>query len=332
MRLLAAAGTALVVVLAACGSDEPEPDPVTPAQEDQPVGFTNPVFDEDFPDPAVIEADGGYYAYATNSRLGNVPALTSSDLVSWEPAGDAMPVLAPWVTGGRTWAPEIAVHAPDRYVLYYTALGTASGRQCVGVAVATSPAGPFVDDSAEPLICQAGEGGSIDASPFTDADGTRYLLWKNDGNAIGVDTWIYAQPLSEDGLSLLGSPVQLMKQDQPWEGNLVEAPFLWLRDGTYYLFYSANAYDSADYAVGYAVCDGPLGPCRKPADAPILVSSDDAAGPGHCVLIEKDGRTWMVHHAWPPDAVGSVLPGRTMWLTEVTWEDGVPVLDGPRRH
>ncbi|SDU83389.1 glycoside hydrolase family 43 protein [Jiangella alkaliphila] len=327
MRLLAAAGTALVVVLAACGSDEPDPEPV---QEEQPVGFTNPVFDEDFPDPAVIEADGGYYAYATNSPLGNVPALTSSDLVSWEPAGDAMPVLAPWVTGGRTWAPEIAVHAPDRYVLYYTALGTASGRQCVGRAVATSPAGPFVDDSAEPLICQAGDGGSIDASPFTDADGTRYLLWKNDGNAVGVDTWIYAQPLSEDGLSLVGSPVQLMKQDQPWEGDLVEAPFLWLRDGTYYLFYSANAYDSADYAVGYAVCDGPLGPCRKPADAPILVSSDDAAGPGHCVLIEKDGRTWMVHHAWPPDAVGSVLPGRTMWLTEVTWEDGVPVLDGPR--
>ncbi len=327
MRLLAAAGAA-VLALTACTAAEPGPAD----EEEQPVGFTNPVFDRDFPDPAVIEADGGYYAYATNSPLGNVPALTSPDLVSWEPAGDAMPVLAPWVTGGRTWAPEIAVHAPDNYVLYYTALGTASGRQCVGRAVATSPAGPFVDDSAEPLICQAGEGGSIDASPFTDADGTRYLLWKNDGNAIGVDTWIYAQPLSEDGLSLVGSPVQLMKQDQPWEGNLVEAPFLWRRDGTYYLFYSANAYDSADYAVGYAVCDGPLVPCRKPADAPILVSSDDAAGPGHCVLIEKDGRTWMVHHAWPPDAVGSVLPGRTMWLTEVTWEDGIPVLDGPRRQ
>jgi beta-xylosidase len=196
--------------------------------------------------------------------------------------------------------------------------------------VASSPAGPFVDESTEPLICQADEGGSIDASPFTDADGTRYLLWKNDGNAIGVDTWIYAQPLSADGLSLVGEPVRLMKQDQPWEGNLVEAPFLWLRDGTYYLFYSANAFDRAEYAVGYAVCEGPLGPCTKPSSEPILASTDDAAGPGHCVLIEKDGRTWMVHHAWPPESVGSALPGRTMWLTEVTWEDGVPVLDGPR--
>ncbi|RIQ11052.1 glycoside hydrolase family 43 [Jiangella rhizosphaerae] len=294
------------------------------------MGFTNPVVDRDFPDPAIIEAGGTYHAYATNSPLGNVPVMTSPDLVSWEPAGDAMPVLAPWVTGGRTWAPEIAVHGPDRYVLYYTALGTASGRQCVGRAVASSPSGPFVDDSPEPLICQAGEGGSIDASPFTDADGTRYLLWKNDGNAIGVDTWIYAQPLSEDGLSLAGEPVRLIKQDQPWEGSLVEAPFLWLRDGRYYLFYSANAYDSAAYAVGYAVCEGPLGPCTKPSAEPVLASTDDAAGPGHCVLVEKDGRTWMVHHAWPPDSVGSALPGRTMWLTEVTWSDGVPVLDGPR--
>lgn len=323
---------AAVLALAACTAAEPdpvEPGPVE-AEETSTVGFTNPVFDRDFPDPAVIEADGGYYAYATNSRLGNVPALTSPDLVTWEPAGDAMPVLAPWVTGGRTWAPEVAVLAPDRYVLYYTALGTASDRQCVGRAVATSPAGPFVDESAEPLICQADEGGSIDASPFTDADGTTYLLWKNDGNAVGMDTWIYAQQLSADGLGLAGEPVRLMKQDQPWEGALVEAPFLWLRDGTYYLFYSANDYGSDAYAVGYAVCEGPLGPCSKPSAEPLLVSSDDAAGPGHCVLIEKDGRTWMVHHAWPPESVGSALPGRTMWLTEITWPDGVPVADGPR--
>ncbi len=94
------------------------------------------------------------------------------------------------------------------------------------------------------------------------------------------------------------------------------------------LEHSAEA--QAAYAVGYAVCEGPLGPCSKPSPEPILVSSESAAGPGHCVLVEKDGRTWMVHHAWPPESVGSTLPGRTMWLTEVTWSDGVPVLDGPR--
>ncbi len=293
-------------------------------------GFTNPVHASNVPDPAVIAAFGSWYGYATNSTVGHMPTLISPDLVNWEVVGDAMPVLAPWVTPGRTWAPEVAIHGPDRYVVYYTAWSTATNRQCVGRAVASSPEGPFVDESEEPLICQADHGGSIDAHPFTDTDGTRYLLWKNDGNAIGVDTWIYAQRLTPDGLELTGERVPLIRQDQPWEGDLVEGPFLWLRDEHYYLFYSANGYASADYAVGYAMCESPLGPCTKPTSEPILSTTDDAAGPGHCVLVEKDGRTWMVHHAWPPDAIGSDVPGRTMWLTEMTWQDGHPVLHGPK--
>ena len=330
---LAGSVLALVACTAPAGDDNPSTATTLPTREQNAIRFTNPVHDRDFPDPAVISVDGTWFAYATNSRAGHMPALRSSDLVTWDPVGDAMPELAPWVTAGRTWAPEVAVHGPDRYVAYYTALGTDSGRQCIGRAVASSPEGPFVDESAEPLICQADEGGSIDASPFTDTDGTRYLLWKNDGNAIGVDTWIYAQRLSPDGLTLTGAPVRLIKQDQAWEGALVEGPFLWLHDGRYYLFYSANDYGSDAYAVGYAVCDGPMGPCVKPsgsAAGPILTTTEDAAGPGHCVVVEKDGRTWMVHHAWPPDAVGSAVPGRTMWLTELTWDDGRPVLDGPR--
>jgi beta-xylosidase len=338
--LLAASALALTACTGSSNDDGgqggPSPGPAdhvsaspTTQTENSTMGFTNPVFDRDFPDPAVIRVEDSWFAYATNSSLGHLPVLRSDNLIDWTRVGDAMPVLAPWVTAGRTWAPEVAVHGPDRYVVYYTALDTKTQRQCVGRAVASSPEGPFVDESERPLICQDDHGGSIDASPFTDADGSRYLLWKNDGNAIGVDTWIYAQPLSDDGLELTGEAVQLLKQDQPWEGHLVEAPFMWLHDGRYYLFYSANDYGSAAYAVGYAVCDGPLGPCVKPQSEPILATTADAAGPGHCMIIEHEGRTWMVHHAWPPESVGSAVPGRTMWLTELTWDDDRPVLDGP---
>ena len=34
-------------------------------------------------------------------------------------------------------------------------------------------------------------------------------------------------------------------------------------NGTYYLFYSANNYESYSYASGYAACSSPLGPCTK---------------------------------------------------------------------
>ena len=148
--------------------------------------------------------------------------------------------------------------------MYYTTSHDESHRQCIGVAVASSPEGPFVDKSSKPLICQANEGGSIDASPFTDSTGQRWLYWKNDGNAIGVDTWIYVSKLSPDGLSLTGETTRLIKQTLPWEGNLVEAPYLVEREGKFHLFYSANAYDKETYAVGHALCTTPTALAPNP--------------------------------------------------------------------
>lgn len=317
----------LLLVTAGCS----DPGAASPATEGATtVGFTNPVYDQNFADPQVIAVDNGYVAFATNGTLGNVQTLKSADLVSWEQVGDALPTLPGWTTPGKVWAPEVAVHAADRYVMYYTTSDDASGRQCIGVAVAASATGPYVDKSSKPLICQVAEGGSIDASPFEDSSGKRWLYWKNDGNAIGVDTWIYVSELSPDGLTLVGPTRRLIKQDLPWEGDLVEAPYMVERNGKFHLFYSANAYDKSTYAVGHAVCTTPTGPCKKSGD-PILVSSDDAAGPGHNMVLTKDNRDWFVYHAWDPAAVGIDPPGRTMWLSELTWPNDTPVVQPPTR-
>ncbi|MFI9486690.1 glycoside hydrolase family 43 protein [Promicromonospora sp. NPDC052451] len=296
---------------------------------------TNPVYLTNFPDPAVLEVDGTYWAYATRNANGTMPVLRSADLVRWTEVGDGMPDLAPWVEPGLNWAPEVAL-AGERYVAYYTAHDRATDVQAVGVAVADAPQGPFRDHAERPLLCQDHEGGSIDASPFTDADGVRWLLWKNDGNHVGVDTWIYVQRLSDDGLRLEGEPLRILKQDQEWEGDLVEGPYVWPHGGRYYLFYSGNGFASDRYGVGYAVADAVTGPWVKPLDGPIMATNELAAGPGHGMVVERHGRTWYVHHAWPPGAVGAPEPGRQTWLTELTFEpspDGGadrPVLHGPR--
>ncbi len=300
---------------AACSSPTGTPEP-TPSG---PVGFTNPVVDANVPDPMII-ADGSsdWWAFATNGNGANIQTLHSTDLVTWEQAPDALPVLPAWTAGGDVWAPEVS-HAEDgRWLMYYTtpAPSDQGDIQCIGLAVADSPGGPFVDSSDGPLVCETDDGGSIDAHPFTAPDGKRYLYWKNDGNRIGVDTWISVQALDPSGTELVGEPTKLIKQDQPWEGSLVEAPFVVETDGTYWLFYSANAYDSADYAVGVARATSPTGPFTKQPD-PVLVSNEVAAGPGHCAIFSVGDQLWMVYHAWPPDAIGSDIPGRTMWLSEV---------------
>ena len=209
--------------------------------------FTNPVYRADFPDPFVLKVGDTYYAYATNGAGKQVQTLTSNDLVHWQPGPDALPKVGSWGFNGETWAPEVLKRDDGSYVLYYTA------NHCVGRAVATKPLGPFVDPAKQPLVCQSKLGGSIDPSPFRDDDGKLFLLWKNDGNAIGAPTYIYAQRLSSDGVHLAGKRTTIEKNDVPWEASIVEGPMLRKHDGRYYLFYSGNVYSGAGYAVGYAV-------------------------------------------------------------------------------
>src|SRR5215208_7448364 len=183
----------LVLAVTACGGGGGEK-----------ATFTNPVYDRDFPDPFVLHVGDTYYAYATNSADKQVQTLTSHDLVHWQPARDALPQVGPWTENGHTWAPEVLARDDGTYVLYYT------GNRCIGRAVAEEPLGPYVDDAKEALVCNQAEGGSIDASPFRDDDGSLYLYWKNDANSIGQTTWIYGQRMSDDALSLDGKPVRLL--------------------------------------------------------------------------------------------------------------------------
>lgn len=338
----------LALALAACGSSAtPAPSanptaapaaaatrPAAAPSPTLPAGMIrNPIFGQDFPDPFILKVDGTYYAYSTNARRMNVPVLTSTDLRQWTPAGDAMPKLS-WAQGS-IWAPEVLALPGGRYILYYTGASNLlrqnySNAQCVGRAVADSPAGPFVDPDMKPFVCQVNWGGTIDASPFRDRNGALYLLFKSDGNCCRLTTYIYSQRLSADGMKLQGEPVRLEKNDQPWEGSVVEAPQMWLQDGKYYLFYSGGNYASRDYSVGYATCSTPTGPCKDAPSNPILTSRCDAAGPGHETLFrDGKGQTWMAYHAWPADAVNVMSPGRLLWMDRVQWKDGKPAVQGP---
>ena len=63
--------------------------------------YLNPVLDQDFPDPAVLKADDGfYYAYGTQTLRGgkwiNIQVTRSADLVHWEHVGDALPDKPEW--------------------------------------------------------------------------------------------------------------------------------------------------------------------------------------------------------------------------------------------
>lgn len=296
-------------------------------------GFSNPVYPTNFPDPIILaDGKGGYIAFATNGNGMNVQTATSEDLVFWKQGSDALPRLPSWSTPGKVWAPEAIKWTDGTYRLYYTSALTGADRQCLSVAEAANPEGPYTDSSTKPLLCEIDEGGSIDASPFLASDGSAYLYWKNDGNHIKVDTWIKGARLSTDGRSLEGAATKLIQQDLPWEDMLVEGPSMWEKDGVFHLFYSGNGFWTDKYAVGHATSTSPLGPFVKDKE-PVLVSNDDAAGPGHNSLIELNGQVWMIYHAWEPDSVGDDSVGRQMWLSRVTFDpDGSVTVEPPLTH
>ena len=316
IALVAIAMGAAVALLSGCAAAAPSA-PAAGASDDR---FT---IGQDFPDPDVLRVGDSYYAYATNGAGFTVQVATSPDLKTWTvKAEDALPALPDWAAPGKTWAPDVSEPTPGRFVMYVVTATVDPALQCIDVATADSPDGPFAVQGSGPIVCPADAGGAIDPSTFVDDDGSRYLVWKNDGNCCGLDTWLQIAPLSADGLSLGGAPTKLLKQTEAWEGQLVEAPTLVRHADRYFLFYSANDYSGGKYAIGYASSDSLLGPYSK-ATKPLMTTAStggDYVGPGgQDVVTTPAGATDIVFHSW---SEGTVFRGAT--VLPLRWVNGLP--------
>ncbi len=279
----------------------------------------------DFPDPSVMLYNGVYYGFSTQnfapmSQIINIQTSTSTDGVNWTSmSNDALPHLGAWAKQGNTWAPSVAYNGTE-FVMYYAATEAASGDQCIGLAISTAgPLGPYVDSSPMPVVCQTGRGGSIDPDIFVAPGGAATLIWKSDGDHIGVPTDIWAAPLTGDLLTLTGTASELLTTDQNWQGAVIEGPDMVDYDGSYYLFYSGGDYGSSAYSIGYAVCANLTSLCTDSSINPILTSQSGMSGPGGPdVFMSPSGQPEMAFAAWQGNTIGYLACGiRPMYLANV---------------
>ncbi|MBI4928436.1 MAG: family 43 glycosylhydrolase, partial [Anaerolineae bacterium] len=201
------------------------------------------------------------------------------------------------------WAPEVVVYR-GKYYLHYSARWEKNQSLRLGVAVADSPLGPFMDVYNRPMF-DFGYA-AIDGHVFFDDDGRKYFYYSRDCSENVVngchESHIYGLELNDDLVSFCGEPILVAKPEQEWETchsqewRWNEGPFMLKHAGKYYLMYSANFYASREYAVGYAVADSPIGPFVKAAHNPVLASpSADISGPGHnSVTLAPDGKTLII--------------------------------------
>ena len=267
-----------------------------------------------FGDPFIMLYDGTYYAYGTHSDSG-FGVLVSDDLKTWTPgqglAADGLVLHKDDVWGDRWfWAPEV-YHIDGKFYMYYSA------DEHICVAVADSPLGPFRQARKEPML--PGEK-AIDNSLFIDKDGKAYLFFDR---FLDSGLTIFVAELKKDLQTIRpGTVRRCIGMSQDWEKvwpSVNEGPFVIEKDGTYYMTYSANSYESPAYGLGFATASSPAGPWTKYDGNPILQYPGGLQGVGHsATFTDKEGNLRIVFHA---HADKEHIHPRAMYISTVRFEN-----------
>jgi hypothetical protein len=207
--------------------------------------------------------------------------FSSANLTDWTDHGMIVHQnKVPWVKPDSysMWAPD-CVYRNGKYYFYFptTPKDTSYARGfTVGVAIADKPDGPFVPQPA-PILNVRG----IDPNVFIDKDGQAYLYWSQ-GN-------IYGAKLKENMTALASDPVVL--GELPNKG-LKEGPYLFERNGTYYLTYPhvENKIERLEYAIG----NNPLGPFK--ITGVIMDESPTGCWTNHHSIIQFKDQWYLFYH------------------------------------
>jgi arabinan endo-1,5-alpha-L-arabinosidase len=229
-------------------------------------------------DPNILYHNGTYYMTGTTSSSGFL-GYSSVDLATWTPLGHIYTrnASSTWALYDF-WAPE-QVYKDGKFYLFFSGK-TGSTNRSTGVAVATSPAGPYVDLMANPLTLP--EWNCLDGHLFRDDDGSEYFIYSHEwvdfpsGNG---EFWI--QPIADNFTTLIGEKTYLFRgRDAAWSGGVTDGPSMLEADGTYYLFWSSG---HGGYCCGYASSRHVLGPYTQSLNP--TISGDG----GHSTWFRRDG-------------------------------------------
>jgi hypothetical protein len=206
--------------------------------------------------------------------------FSSENLTDWTDHGVIVSQnTVKWVdsTSYSMWAPD-CICKNGKYYMYFPAPPKGGTRGfAIGVAVADNPEGPYIPQD-EPIKGVSG----IDPNVFIDKDGQAYLIW-----AMGK---IFIAKLKDNMLELASEPHEIT--DLPSKG-LKEGPFLFDRNGIYYLTYPHV--ENSIERVEYAIADNPMGPYKF--GGVIMDESPTGCWTNHQSIIEFKGQWYLFYHS-----------------------------------
>jgi beta-xylosidase len=253
------------------------------------LGAGNPVLPGYFADPTVRKFGDTYYIYATTDGngggFGPAQVWISKDFVNWSLQD------MNWPTTHYYWAPDVNKAQDGKYYMYYCQPVEIFG------AWASTPVGPWTPllPDKQPVVKNflVPNVITLDGQTFKDDDGKMYMFW---------GTWgIY--PDHGCGVGLLNpdmkSFAKLAQIPNTVAKDFFEAPFMFKRNGIYYLTYSSGRCEDDTYRVQYATSKtGPMGPFVYGKNNPVLSTSADGTvhGPGHQSVLQEGNDFYLIYH------------------------------------
>ena len=256
---------------------------------------TNPLITDQFTaDPTARVFEGKIYVYPSHDIkpppeykgrpnwfvMEDYHVFSSENLTDWKDHGVIVTQTAvPWAdpSAYAMWAPD-CVFKDGKYYFYFPAMAPKSdgGGFRIGVAVADKPYGPF-----KPLATFIEGVKGIDPGVLIDKDGSAYLYYSLNK--------IFVVKLKPNMTEIEGEPRVI--DNLPTKG-LLEGPFTFEHNGTYYLTYPhvENKIERLEYATSTS----PMGPF-KPAGV-ILDESASGCWTVHHSLVDYQGQWYLFYH------------------------------------
>jgi xylan 1,4-beta-xylosidase len=218
-------------------------------------------------DVTVVKENGKYYLFGT----GTAGALVSSDLLNWQ----AVPVE---VKGGHM---PVAPHVVKYNGAFYMSGNDVQLYKAKNILGPYELFGPWLDEKGNPWSGTANGKpwkGAFDVDIFVDDDNQPYLYYPARSTE-----GIYVVPLDKKRPNrFIAAPKHLFGFDpeHTWErwgerneylnNAWIEGPWVFKRNGTYYLEYSASGTQWTTYASGVYTAKSPTGPFTYASNNPLL--------------------------------------------------------------
>ncbi|SIO02904.1 family 43 glycosylhydrolase [Algoriphagus halophilus] len=298
--------------------------------------YQNPVFEPVLADPTVIRDGEYFYAYGTEDNWGEeggyhlVPVIQSKDLVNWQFLGNSMAQKPNWKERGGIWAPDVT-KVGNRFFMYYSFSTWGDPNPGIGLAIANSPEGPFVDQGPVFTSEEIGVKNSIDPFYF-EQNSNKYLIW-------GSFHGLFLTKLSADGTKALGDIIKLA-------GNHLEAAYL-VKKGEYFFLFGSSGTCCEGANSTYRVLVGRSKNIEGPyvdqegrnllneSSGTLVVRSNlednGFAGPGHNseIVSDSNGNDWLLYHGMDKKKpkLGNGTNRRVLLLDQLIWKEGWPRIE-----